>query len=146
MYKLRNPFDYLDLWDFSSYIPDIVVVNLFQNDAGIVKRPEYIEFKKRFGTMPPTDELIIKSYRNFISVIRQRYQKASIICALGSMNASEEGSVWRGYVERAVAELHDPKVFTHFFTYKNSAGHPRVTDHQVMAKSLIDFIDRNIKW
>lgn len=146
MYKLRNPFDSTDLWNFSDYVPDIVVVNLFQNDAGIVKRPEYIEFKKRFGTMPPTEDFIISSYKNFIADIRDRYPKANIICVLGSMNTTQEGSSWPGYVEKAVSDLHDKKVYTHFFKYKNTPGHPRVKDHQLMADSLIHFIDKNIKW
>jgi hypothetical protein len=146
MYKLRNPFDSTDLWDFSAYTPDIVVVNLFQNDAGIVKRPEYIEFKKRFGQEAPSEDFIIRSYSNFIAELRKRYPKTTIICALGSMNTTQEGSQWPGYVEKAVASLQDQKVFTHFFKYKNTPGHPRVNDHKLMAESLIEFIDSHVKW
>ncbi len=146
MYKLRNPFDSTDLWDFSKYVPDIVVVNLFQNDGGIVKRPEYVEFKRRFGTKPPDENFIVQSYSRFIAEIRGKYPKANIICSLGSMSATEEGSAWPGYVQKAVNQLNDQKIFTHFFKYKNTPGHPRVSDHKIMAESLIRFIDTHIKW
>jgi hypothetical protein len=146
MYNRLNPFDSTSLWNFSTYQPDVVVVNILQNDAGIVNRPEYEQYKIRFGSKPPSKSFIISSYQHFISELRGHYPKAYIICALGSMNATQQGSVWPAYVDEAVANLKDKKIFTHFFPYKNSPGHPRVKDHQVMADSLIHFIDTNIKW
>lgn len=146
MYKMLNPFDSTSLWDFAKYTPDIVLVNLCQNDAGIVKRPEYEHFKKRFGTLPPTEEFIIKSYADFLVTIRTRYPNTNIICALGSMNTTQDGSPWPGYVEKALTRMNDKKIFTHFFQYKNTPGHPRVKDNKIMAESLIKFIDTNIKW
>jgi len=146
MYNLRNPFDSLDVWNFSKYSPDIVLINLLQNDAGIVKRPEYVHFKIRFGEQPPAEDFIIKSYAGFVSTIRNRYPNANIICLLGSMNITQEGSLWPEYVRKAVASLNDQKIFTHFFGYKNTPGHPRVNEHKIMSESLINFIDSNIKW
>lgn len=146
MYDLTNPYDSTSYWDFSRYTPDIVVINLFQNDQGILARPDFKEYKRRFGDTPPTEDFIIASYQNFLKQIRSKYPKANIICTLGSMAATKEGSPWPGYVEKAVARMHDKKIFTHFFAYKGSPGHPRVKDHQVMAESLIQFIDSHIKW
>ena len=141
IYNLVNPTDSTSIWNFSKYIPDVVVVNLFQNDAGIVGRTDFKEFKRRFGTNPPTEEFIIESYQKFIGKIRKEYPKAKIICTLGSMGATQAGSKWPGYIKAAVANLQDNKVYTHFFDYKNTPGHPRVKDHKVMAESLINFID-----
>jgi hypothetical protein len=45
-----------------------------------------------------------------------------------------------------VDQLHDPKLYTHFFPYKNASGHPNVVEQKIMAESLIQFIDKNIKW
>jgi len=146
MYDRTNPKDSTSKWDFSKYTPDVVVINLLQNDSWIVLKPDHPEFKHRFGTKTPDAEQIISTYKNFVATIRAKYPKASIICALGSMDATKEGSVWPSYVEKAVAQLHDAKIYTHFFKYKNDYGHPRVFEQKIMADDLIQFIDKNIKW
>lgn len=146
VYNLLNPFDSTNYWDFSKYIPGVVVVNLLQNDEAVIGRPDNEQFKKRFGTTPPTDEFIIKSYKDFILKIRTHYPHASIICVLGSMGITREGSKWPALVEKAVTELHDAKIYTHFFKYKETAGHPRVNEQRIMADSLIKFIDSHISW
>jgi hypothetical protein len=146
MYDRLNPEDPASKWDFSHYTPDIVVINLFQNDMWLTASPEHPQFKARFGSTPPDVPTIIQSYQNFVKSIRAKYPEASIICVLGSMNATEKGSPWPGYIEKAVEGLSDPKILTHFFPYKNTPGHPKVTDQKVMADDLIGFIDKNIKW
>ena len=134
------------LWDFSLYQPEIVVLNLFQNDSWLVNLPEHKEFKKRFGTTAPTDKYIVEAYQTLVSKIRSHYPQANIICTLGSMDAVKNGSKWRDFIEMAVCKMKDQKIFTHYMPYKNSKGHPSILDHQQMAKSLIKFIDQNIKW
>jgi hypothetical protein len=146
MYARVNPFDSTSVWDFSKATPDIVVVNLMQNDYALSFMPEYDQFKKRFGSQPLSAEFIVTSYRNFISKLRDHYPDAHIICVLGNMDATRPGSPWPGYIEQAVASLHDPKMHTHFFPFKNTEGHPDVEEHRMMADSLIKFIDSNIKW
>lgn len=146
IYDLRDATDPQSKWDFSKYVPQLVVVNLFQNDSWLVNRPEHEQFKKRFGTLPPTPDKIIAAYSNFIKQIRAKYPDAQIICALGCMDATKEGSPWPGYIEKAVAGLNDKKIYTCFFPYKNAKGHPNVAEHQAMAKQLITFIDQHIKW
>jgi Carbohydrate esterase 2 N-terminal len=146
MYNRVNPFDSTSTWNFNNYTPDIIVVDLFQNDQAIVHRPENEQFKRRFGTAPPTKEFIISSYQQFIAQLRIHYPGAHIICALGSMDITREGSEWPGYVQQAVNNLHDPKIYTLFFRYKGSPKHPLVKDHEAMAESLVHFIDSTIKW
>ena len=133
-------------WDFSRYTPDLVVINLFQNDSWIVKEPDNEQFKARFGTKAPTDEYIINAYRNFVKSVRAKYPKANIICILGSMDATKEGSPWPGYISQAVDALTDKKIYTHFIPYKNTPGHPSAKEQQAMADDLIGFIDKKIKW
>ncbi len=146
IYDRVNPNDQTSKWDFSKYEPDIVVINLGQNDQWLVTQTEHEQFKARFGTVPPDEKFIIQSYINFIKSIRSKYPLASIICALGSMGATQPGSLWPGYVRQAVKESSDQKVFSHFFSYKNTPGHPKANEQKVMADELIDFIDKNIKW
>lgn len=147
MYHRLNPTDSTSLWDFSKKTPDIVVINLFQNDSWIVGMTDSELFKYRFGNKtPPEDDFIIHAYKRFVRQIRDVYPDAYIICTLGSMDITREGSPWLGYVKKAVAELADEKIYTHFFPYKGTKGHPKVKDHAKMAESLIKFIDGHIEW
>jgi len=146
MYDLLNPNDPTSKWDFSKYTPDIVVINLFQNDAWLTANFKHEQFKARFGTTPPSEATIIQSYQNFVKSIRSKYPRASIICVLGSMDATQKGSPWPVYIEKAVKGINDSKIYTHFFPYKDTPGHPKVAEQKVMADELIDFINKNIKW
>lgn len=146
VYDRLNPSDPASKWDFSKYTPDVVVINLFQNDSWLVNRPEHEQFKARFGTSKPSVDFTITSYRNFVQSIRARYPKAHIICALGNMDATREGSPWPDYIRKAVQQLNDKKMYTVFFPYKNTGGHPTRAEEQLMADQLIRFIETNIKW
>jgi len=146
MYDRLNPSDPNSKWDFSRFTPDVVVINLFQNDSWLVNNPNHEQFKARFGTTKPSDSQIVEAYRNMVSKIRTKYPQANIICVLGSMDATREGSPWPGYIETAVKSLNDPKIHTHFFPFKKGPGHPTVAEQKDMADSLIRFIDEHIKW
>lgn len=146
IYDRLNPDDNLSKWDFSKMKSDIVVINLFQNDSWIIYSPDFIQFKRRFGTKPPTEEYIVNAYKNFVQSIRLHYPNTNIICTLGSMDAVKPGSPWPGYIEKAVAQMNDKKIFVHFFEYLNKTTHPKINDQQKMANDLIDFISNNIHW
>jgi hypothetical protein len=114
MYDRLDATDPNRKWDFSRYTPDVVVINLFQNDSWIVKLPNNAQFKTRFGNQPPTPEFIINAYQGFVASVRTKYPKTSIICILGSMDATKAGSPWPGYIDQAVAGLNDKNIYTHF--------------------------------
>ena len=146
MYDRLDPTDSTSKWDFSKYTPDLVVINLFQNDSWIVKQPGQEQFKKRFGTTPPSEAFIISAYNNFVQTIRKTYPQSQIICMLGNMDITQEGSPWPGYVKKAVDQLHDEKIFTYFAPYKSTPGHPKTSEQKILAEGLIKFIDDHIKW
>jgi len=146
IYNRLNPDDSLSRWNFRQFIPDIVVVNLLQNDSWLVNTPEHNEFKIRFGTVKPTDEYIINDYASFIHSVRSKYPCTKIICSLGNMDATKNGSKFMEIIEQAVASLGDKRVVTHFFVYKNSSGHPKILEQEAMAKSLIKFIEKKLIW
>ncbi|MDB5013936.1 MAG: electron transport complex, RnfABCDGE type, subunit [Daejeonella sp.] len=133
-------------WDFNKYKPQIVVINLFQNDSWIVEKKDHPEFKHRFGEAKPSIDTIIEHYQNLVKNIRGKYPKAHIICALGNMDATQKGSPWPEYIESAVRNLKDDKIYTHFFPYKNTPGHPKVEEQKVMADDLIAFIEFKHLW
>jgi hypothetical protein len=146
IYDRLNPNDTTSCWDFSLFTPNIVVINLFQNDSWLVNRPERAEFKTNFGTQAPSDAYIIKAYQDFVVSVRGHYPQAKIICALGTMDATRKGSKWPGYIQNALANLNDPKIYTHFMSYKETPGHPSVKEQESMASSLIKFIDEEVEW
>ncbi len=146
MYDRLDPTDSTSKWDFNKYTPEIIVIDLFQNDSWLVKKPEHEQFKFRFGTKAPNESFIISSYKNFVATIRNKYPNASIICSLGNMDATMDGSPWPGYIRQAVGQLNDTKVYTCFFKFKNTDGHPKVAEQKAMADELIEFIEKNIKW
>jgi hypothetical protein len=108
--------------------------------------PERAEFKMNFGNKAPNDEYIINAYQQFVAGIRRHYPDAKIICALGNMDATKEGSIWIDYIEKAVTNLNDRNIYTHFIPFKETSGHPSIPEQQKMANSLIRFIDKNIEW
>ena len=146
IYDRLVPTDQSSKWDFSLYRPDIVVINLLQNDSWLVNLPEHKEFKKRFGDKAPNKEYLINAYQQFTANLRKQYPNANIICTLGSMDAAKEGSKWIGFIEKAVANLKDKKIYTHFMPYIEASAHPSIKDQEKIAQSLIQFIDKNIDW
>jgi hypothetical protein len=124
----------------------VVVINLFQNDSWLTKIPAHPSFKQRFGTQAPDDKFLTDAYRSFVSEIRAVYPNAYIICTLGCMDATKEGSPWPGYVTAAVGTLKDPKILTHFFPYSKTSVHPKKKENAAMAESLIAFIDAHVAW
>ncbi len=146
MYDRLDSTDPLSKWNFSKYTPDVVIINLFQNDCWLVTMPNNEQFKARFGTTPPTPEFITNSYANFVKNVRSKYPKATIICILGSMDATKPGSPWPGYIEKAVASLADANIYTHFIPYKNTNGHPSIKEQQDMADDLIAYMEKTVRW
>lgn len=129
-------------WDFKSWTPDVVVVNLFQNDSWLIDR------EKRLSPMP-NDAQRIEAYRVLVQKIRALYPKAYIVCALGSMDAVREGSKWPGYVRSAVDQMRqsgDQRIDTIVFPWNGFGGHPRVQQHQTNAALLTDFIRKKTGW
>lgn len=141
-----NPTDANSKWDFKQYTPEVIVINLFQNDASLTRSPTRPEYLAKFPSGPPTEAYIVASYKKLLQSIRSKNPDAQIICALGNMDASKEGLPWAGYIQSAVNQLKDKKVLVHIFPYKNTPGHPTIKEQQAMADDLIAFIDANIKW
>lgn len=128
-------------WDFSLWTPDVVVINLLQNDSWLVE--------KRLDPVP-SDEQRIQAYSDFLASIRGKYPNAFIICTLGSMDATRAGSTWPGYIDAAVArrmeEHNDRNLATLFFPFEGFGKHPRVQHHRKNAELLAEFIREKMNW
>ncbi|MEP6505782.1 MAG: SGNH/GDSL hydrolase family protein [Betaproteobacteria bacterium] len=130
-------------WDFSTWTPQVVVINLLQNDRWLIEREHRLDPE-------PTDAQRIQAYVDFVGTIRKKYPDAFIVCALGNMDATQTGSKWPGYVRDAVARLKqeqgDGRIDTLFFEFTGFGAHPRVKHHQAMAARLTAFIKDKMHW
>ena len=135
-YYRHDPTDSESYWDFTQWVPDVVVINLGQNDYWLRTNE--------------TDEEIIAAYVDFINSIRTEYSDAHIFMALGNMSATQPGSQWPGYIESAVTIMNttysDAKVYSIIFPYKETSGHPSVSEHEDMANQLTAFIESTTGW
>ncbi|WP_108423843.1 SGNH/GDSL hydrolase family protein [Flagellimonas amoyensis] len=146
IYDRLAPQDSTSRWDFSQYTPDLVVVNLFQNDSWLVNMPDHPQFKRRFGEEAPSEETLIAAYQEFVSKLRKHYPEAYIVCALGSMDATKEGSKWPDYVQTAVQSLNDERIGVLLFPFINTDNHPNKEQQESMAWKLIAFINEKVGW
>ena len=146
-FTMPDFFDQLDAtgihgkkWDFKKWQPDVVVINLFQNDSWLVNRLKPV----------PDDNQRVLAYYNFIKTVREKYPKAYIICTLGSMDATKPGSKWPGYISKAVDEFkkknNDKRIDVLFFEYTGFSAHPRVKQHKENAEKLTKFIKTKMNW
>jgi Carbohydrate esterase 2 N-terminal/GDSL-like Lipase/Acylhydrolase family len=129
-------------WDFSKWTPDLVIINLLQNDSWL------IDDKKQLQPIP-TDEQRIQAYINFVRTIRSKYPKAQIICALGSMDATSNEK-WPNYIRAAVEKMktdyQDKKIDTLFFEFTGYGQHPRIAQHKANAQKLVKFVRKKMHW
>ncbi|UXX79903.1 GDSL-type esterase/lipase family protein [Reichenbachiella carrageenanivorans] len=146
MYDRVVPTDSTRRWDFATYTPAVVVINLFQNDSWLIEKQEHPEFKARFGEEKPRETQIVAAYQEFVLKIRAEYPEAHIVCLLGNMNVTQAGSPWPGYVAQAVALLGDDRIYAHAVPFKETPGHPNRAEQELLAESLITFINNHIEW
>ena len=114
-------------WDFSKWTPHLVVINLFQNDSWIIKRPD--------------KDMVIGKYVDFIKTIRGHYPKAKIVCTIGSMNANQ--GKWAKWIVEAAGQMKsagDKSVYSYVFKKRTGNRHPNKKDHAEMAKELTAFV------
>lgn len=128
-------------WDFTRWTPDVVVINLMQNDSWLIDR------EKRLSPIP-TDDQRVEVYKDFVKKIRAKYPRAQIVCAMGSMDATASNK-WPNYVRRAVRELKadgDTRLSTIFFPYSGYGKHPRIAQHKFNAELLTGFLKKKMMW
>jgi hypothetical protein len=122
------------LWDAGSWIPDVVVITLANNDLD--------------GSVKPTKEQFIAGYRAFLADLRLKWPQAGYICmAFGYDNTDSTKNIKRAYIQEIVqAEKsagHQRTEFIFYGTFPSAKaqqgcnGHPSVATHQKVADALL---------
>ncbi|MDR0944435.1 MAG: electron transporter RnfD [Ruminococcus sp.] len=128
-------------WDFTRYIPDVVIIEVAQNDShnGItdtidlsMKNPEH---KKRWSD----------KYKEIVRTLHSYYKTAKYIFTTTILNHEEE---WDKTLIEISDELNKEGIKCYKNTFTNNGcgtpGHPRASEQQKMADELTAFIREKI--
>ncbi|MBE6050720.1 MAG: electron transporter RnfD [Clostridium sp.] len=117
-------------WDFSSYIPHVVIIALGQNDN---YPDDYI------NTNMEKKRLWIEKYKEIVRDLRSKYPKALFVLITTIL---EHDISWDYAIDDVQKELRDPKVVRYKFERNGIAtpGHPRISESEEMAIELSRFI------
>lgn len=132
-------------WNFSNYIPDIVVINLGTNDF-------YAE-----GT---DSALFVSAYKNLLTRIRTNYPSAKIFCITGPMMSDHHPpgekalTTIKKYLTYLVKDFNS-RGDEHFYFFSMSPQgafgmgsdyHPNIEQHVFNAEELTKFIRSKTGW
>jgi lysophospholipase L1-like esterase len=127
-YPYSLPADSNSLWDTSSWIPDVVVINLGTNDfSANIEQSVFVE-----------------AYEDFVHVLRSYYANALILCAT---NAS--GGALGTSIDQVITLLGDSKVKRLDLNSPNWSGcdgHPDVVADQSMGDTLAVRLQQELGW
>lgn len=119
-------------WDFARYTPQVVIVAVGQNDA----HPFDFMAADYDGDQAAHWRA---RYVDFLRKLRETYPKATIICLTTLL---QHDPSWDRAIDEAVRTAADPAIHHFLFSRNGSAtpGHPRVAEHEEMARELTAFI------
>ena len=131
----------LTQWDFSRYTPHIVIIAIGQNDKhnGItdsddinISNPSYRAKWK-------------KAYIEMVRELNGHYQTATFVLTTTILMHDPD---WDNAIEEITSELNGMGIseYHNLFSRNGAAtpGHPRIPEHNEMARELTDFIRKNI--
>jgi len=117
--------------DLTAWQPDVVLVNLGENDDS---------FSRNSGLAFPAAEFT-RGYVALARAIRTAYPHAELVLLRGGMHGGKNGSELRAAWESAVRQIETgDSAATHFVFEHWSANHPRVADDRAMAEELIAWL------
>lgn len=134
------PYDNTKIWDYTKWIPQVVVINLGTNDISTVALD---------GT------LFTSEYSKLVDKVRSQYPNASIYCAVGPMLSGDQLSNMKKYVGNVVTNKNstgDKNVKFIEFPQQDQANglgedwHPSIKTHQLMADQLSKQIKADLGW
>ncbi len=124
-------------WDFSQYIPDIVIFAVGQNDSHIEGRPDP-DIKD-----PAFREHWKDGYKKIIRDLRKHYPDAFFVLTLTVLGHDAE---WDIAIEEIAQELGDERIKHFEFTRSGKAtpGHPRLSEQYEMSEELTAYLIKEL--
>ena len=128
VYDKVKPLHDAPTWDFNNYAADLVIVAYGQNDSATVGNKLSAQQWKN-------------SYKQLIANLRAKHPEAYFVGMFPNMVHDPK---WDRYVTEAIAEYrqeyNDNRVFS-LINQQVTPGHPRISEQQLMADNLKEFID-----
>lgn len=128
-------------WDFSRYIPDIVIIAIGQNDKHNSKTQ-----KDDIDISDP--EYRTKWKNSYIKIVKElngHYKTAKFILTTTILMHDPD---WDNAIEEIKNELNGMGIpaYHNLFSRNGAAtpGHPRIPEHNEMAQELTEFIKKNV--
>lgn len=127
------------VWDFTSWIPQVVVINLGTND---------------FSTQPHPDKSVFQeAYTQLINRVQSQYPEVTIFCISGPMI----GEPCASYIEEVVnqcqqnnanKEVYYIPISTSLLTYadRGSDWHPNISGQQKITDVILPIIQDTMQW
>jgi lysophospholipase L1-like esterase len=128
-------------WDFASWQPDAVIINLGTNDLSTNQDPTQAQFEN--------------AYKSLIQHVRSKYANAFILCTNGSMLSGADLTQVRTYIGNAVKasnDAGDSKVKAFEIEPQNAADgygcdyHPSLATHEKMAAQVSAVLRATLGW
>jgi len=114
------------LADLSLWTPDLVCVNLGDNDADYPKA----------HALPFPDGFAAR-YTELIHGLRRAYPRAEIVMLMGGMFSGSQSAPLQAAWGQAVAQLEATDPHLHHFSFRYwSNNHPRVAEHRILSDEL----------
>jgi len=118
--------------EFSKWTPDVVFVNLGENDASFTA-----------NSKQPFPAGFIQGYVDLVTAVRKAYPTSHIVLLRGGMGGGAKDANLRRAWEQIAAQLEAQDSAIHHFVFGHWAlglGHPRVSDNRAMADELIAWL------
>jgi hypothetical protein len=123
-------------WDFASWQPHAVVINLGTNDFS--------------SAVDPTPKQFADGYVAFLRHLRANYKDALILLTCGPMLGTTELQKVKDGMATAIATLADPRIKSFDLAIQTGptgcAGHPNVATQQKMGDTLVAQLHKELGW
>lgn len=116
-------------WDFTAFVPDVVIVNLGTNDGGWINLEPSLTTEEKI-------RLVKERYVEFLHTLRDTYPDAYILCTIGLLESNATPYV-KEAVEMAKEDGMDRLSFFKMSAATSfGAGHPSIDAHKQGAEEL----------
>lgn len=138
-YKKVDFFSDVD-WNFGTYFPDVIVMNLGTNDWSYINHADDPNEKTR------RMDAFKAQYVNFIKYVHGLYPDAEIIILYGLMNENNIFEATQEIYETAKDDVPKLHIFYTNGDGKGSSNHPSAKSHENIASALTAEIRKIMNW